>query len=277
MAERSATESRIGDLTDWYRPAGLRRFQDRVVIVTGGGSGMGEATARRFSDEGASVVLADRDKRNLDRVSADLPPDRTLAHVVDVSKYEEVEGMVEAAITTFGSLHVMVNNAGIVVAGGITEATLAQWEDVMAINAGGVFNGCRAAIPHLIQSKGCIVNTASTSGLGADWGMSIYNASKGAVVNLTRALALDHGRDGVRVNSVCPCVTLTPMSAGVEESEEMMAKIRDRVPMGRPAVPSDVAAAITFLASEDARFITGVNLPVDGGVTASNGEPNYSS
>lgn len=119
------------------------------------------------------------------------------------------------------------------------------------------------------------MNTASTSGLGGDWGMSVYDASKGAVVDLTRALALDHGRDGVRVNSVCPCVTLTPMSAGLMEDEQMMAKVRDRVPLGRPAVPSDVAAAVTFLASDDARFITGVNLPVDGGVTASNGEPNY--
>ena len=275
MGHRSMIEAEIGDLSDWYRAAGLRRFQDRVVIVTGAGSGMGEATARRFSDEGAAVVLADRDRPNLDRVAADLPSDRTLAQMVDVSRYEQIEAMVRAAIEAFGGLNVLVNNAGIVVGGRITESSLADWESVMAINAGGVFNGCRAAMPYLIESRGCIVNTASTSGLGGDWAMSIYNASKGAVVNLTRALALDHGRDGVRVNSVCPCVTLTPMSAGIEENQEAMAKIRDRIPMGRPALPSDVAAAIAFLASDDARFITGVNLPVDGGVTASNGEPNY--
>jgi meso-butanediol dehydrogenase/(S,S)-butanediol dehydrogenase/diacetyl reductase len=138
----------------------------------------------------------------------------------------------------------------------------------------GVFNGCRAAIPHLIKSKGCIVNTASVSGLGGDWGMSVYDASKGAVVNFTRALALDHGGDGVRVNSVCPTVTVTPMTGSLRGNKKLMAKVRDRTPLGRPALPADIAAVITFLASDDAGFVTGVNLPVDGGVTASNGQAN---
>ena len=128
-------------------------------------------------------------------------------------------------------------------------------------------------MPHLIASKSCIVNTASVSGLGGDWGMSLYDASKGAVVNLTRALALDHGREGVRVNAVCPTVTLTAMAGPIHESAAVMERLRDRIPLGRPAYPTEVAAAIAFLASDDAAFITGVNLPVDGGVSASNGHP----
>ena len=118
------------------------------------------------------------------------------------------------------------------------------------------------------------MNTASLSGLGADWGMAVYDASKGAVVNLTRALALDHGAQGVRVNAVCPTVTNTAMSAGLEDNEEVMARLRQRIPLGRIAQPDDIAKAILFLASSDAAFITGVCLPVDGGVSASNGQPS---
>jgi meso-butanediol dehydrogenase / (S,S)-butanediol dehydrogenase / diacetyl reductase len=254
---------------------GLQRFVGKVVIVTGAGSGIGETTARRFSQEGACVALADRVQARIERVAADLPIERTLVHKCDVAKPGEINGLVRATIRKFGQLDVLVNNAGVVATGDVTKATLRDWETVMAINVGGVFHGCRAAMPHLIRSKGCIVNTASLSGLGADWGMCVYDTSKGAVVNLTRSLALDFGRHGVRVNSVCPTVTLTAMSAGFEKNRKMMAALRERVPLGRPALPADIAAAITFLASADAGFITGVNLPVDGGVSASNGEPKF--
>ena len=192
----------------------------------------------------------------------------------DVSDYAAVDALMRAADKRFGAIHVLVNNAGIATGGKIVDTELSEWERIMAVNVRGVFNGCRAAMPYLIASKGCIVNTASVSGLGGDWGMSVYDTSKGAVVNFTRALALDHGRDGVRVNSVCPTVTLTPMSGSLRDDKYLMAKLCERIPLGRPAVPEDIAAVITFLASDDARFVTGVNMPVDGGLTASKGQPN---
>jgi meso-butanediol dehydrogenase/(S,S)-butanediol dehydrogenase/diacetyl reductase len=252
----------------------MQRFTGKVVIVTGAASGIGEAAARRFSTEGAAVMLADRHKQKLDRVAADLPSERTRARVTDVTSYAQVRRLVAATVKAFGGVDVLVNNAGVAVVGKISDASSSDWQRVLATNATGVFHGCRAAIEHLTKRKGCIVNTASVSGLGGDWGMSIYDASKGAVVNLTRALALDHGPDGVRVNSVCPTLTLTPMAGDVKKDKKLMAKLKERIPLGRPAEPEDIAAAIAFLASDDASFITGVNLPVDGGVTASNGQPN---
>lgn len=252
----------------------MQRFKDRVVIVTGAGSGIGEATARRFSQEGASVVLAGDTLDKLDRVARDLPKERTLVKVADVSSFEQVQALVDATIERFGALHVLFNNAGIAVEGTVTQPPLEDWNRIMAVNAGGVFHGCRAAMPHLVRSKGCIVNTASVSGLGGDWAMGFYNASKGVIVNFTKALALDHGKDGVRVNAVCPSLTFTPMTEDMKSDGALMAKFAERIPLGRGADPSEIAAVVAFLASDDASFVSGVAMPVDGGLIASNGQPD---
>ena len=249
------------------------RFEGRVVIVTGAGSGIGEGTARRFSQEGAVVVLVGDHPRNIERVARDLPAERTFTRVCDVSKGRQVETMVNGVVKKLGYLHVMVNNAGIFAGSTATKTKPEEWERVMAVNAGGVFHGSRAAIPHLLRTRGCIVNTSSVSGLRGDWNMTAYNASKGAVSQLTRAMALDYSSKGVRVNAVAPSFTLSEMTKGAAKNKRVMEKFHERMPLGRVLLPGDIAAAIAFLASDDARAITGVILPVDGGVTASNGQP----
>lgn len=251
----------------------MKRFENKVVIVTGAGSGIGAATVRKFAAEGAKVVLAGRTREKLESVAAQLPKEKYLVRVADVSDYDQVEGLVRATIDKFSRLDVMVNNAGVASEGRATEDSVDAWHKVISIDLDGVFHGARAALPHLIKTKGCIVNTASVSGLGADWNMSFYNTAKGGVVNLTRSLALDYGRDGVRINSVCPSLTRTDLTTDMFKDEALIAKFRERIALGRTAEPEDIADVIAFLASEDARFITGVNLPVDGGLSASNGQP----
>lgn len=250
-------------------------FKDKTVIVTGAGSGIGAATARAFSQAGASVTLADLDEDELREVADQLPSERTLVRRTDVSKEKEVQALVDATVERFGGLDAIVNNAGILVEGTVAETSTADWERILAVNLTGVFLGSKAALPHLQRRKGCIVNTASVSGLGADKGMAAYNAVKGGVVNLTRAMAIDHGRSGVRVNSVCPSFTKTGMTDEMLEDKALIESFLDRIPLGRLGEPEDVAKAVLFLCSDYAGFVTGVNLPVDGGVTASNGQPLF--
>lgn len=244
--------------------------------MTGAGSGIGAGTARRFAAEGAMVALIGQGHDKMDAVAREMDPARTLVHVADVSQQAAVESAVAATVARFGRLDVLVNNAGIVRPGSLTEASVEDWRATMATDVDSVFYFCRAAVPHLLAQRGCIVNVSSVSGLGGDWGMSFYNAAKGAVTNFTRALALDLGPQGVRVNAVCPSFTRTGMTADMEKDTALMEKFKERIPLGRAAEPDDIAAVISFLASDDARFVTGVNLPVDGGLSASNGQPRLS-
>jgi meso-butanediol dehydrogenase/(S,S)-butanediol dehydrogenase/diacetyl reductase len=251
----------------------MDRFTDKVVIVTGAGSGIGAATVKRFAREGARVVLVGRNVEKLEAVAAGLKPGQKLVHAADVSDWEQVQALVAKTVEYFGQLDVLINNAGVAPSGKITEASIEDWHKVFAIDVDGVFHGCRAAMPHLIKSRGCIVNVSSVSGLGGDWKMSFYNAAKGAITNFTRALALDHGADGVRVNAVCPTMTRSELTEDMFSDETILAKFAERIALGRPGEPEEVADVIAFLASYDARFVTGVNLPVDGGLSASNGQP----
>ncbi|ARS54198.1 SDR family NAD(P)-dependent oxidoreductase [Kushneria konosiri] len=250
----------------------MKRFDDKVVMVTGAGSGIGEAAARRFASEGATVVLIGRTKEKLDRV-ADSIDGETLVYVADVANDEAMNQLVTDVVSRFGQIDVLVNNAGVAPGGKVHEASIDDWKQVMSINVDGVFYASRAALPELLKTKGAIVNVSSVSGLGGDWNMSMYNASKGAVSNLTRAMALDYGHEGVRINAVCPSITRSDLTSGITGNEDIMKAFADRLPLGRAAEAEEVGDVIVFLASHDARFVNGVNLPVDGGLMASNGQP----
>ena len=251
----------------------MTRFITKTVIVTGAASGIGAAAAQRFSDEGANVVAVDLDGDKVEQASRGLPADRTIWRACDTSHTEDAFAAVRAAIDRFGGLDVLINNAGIALRGDVTDTTEADWDRTMAVNVKGYFNMAKAALPELKKTTGCIVQTSSVSGLGGDWGTVAYNTSKGAVTNMTRALALDHGQDGIRVNAVNPTVTQTGMTAGIHQDQATLAKILERIPMGRLGHPDDIAKVMVFLASDEAGFVTGVNMPVDGGLSASSGQP----
>lgn len=255
------------------------RFAGKTVIITGSSTGIGEGIARRFHDEGANVVINARNAEKCASVADSLDPERTLVVAGDVSKSDFANQIVAKTVERFGGLDCLVNNAG--VGGGeiLHKIDDAQIDRIIDINVKGVIYMSRAAIPHLFESKmaggGSIVNISSVSGTGGDSMLPVYNASKGAVTNLTRGLALQLGAKGVRVNAINPSVTRSDMVDAITGSEIAMKAVMNRMALKRIGEPEDIAAAAAFLASEDASFITGVNLPVDGGISASNGQPNF--
>ncbi|MGF1554392.1 MAG: SDR family NAD(P)-dependent oxidoreductase [Paracoccaceae bacterium] len=252
----------------------MQRFEGMCAVVTGAGSGIGAATARRFAADGAAVVLAGRRLERLAQVAADLPAERTLCHAADVSDRAAVDALVAAALERFGRIDTLVNNAGIAKTGRLDDFSSEDWQQIIDIDLTALFHTCQAALPALRAAggQGSIVNVSSVSGLGGDWGLFAYNAAKGGVSNLTRALALELAPE-VRANAVAPSLTLTDMTAGMKDNADLLAAFADRIPMGRGAEPEEVADVIAFLASRDARFVNGVVLPADGGLGASNGQP----
>jgi len=247
----------------------------KSAIVTGGGAGLGAVTAKLLVERGWSVTISGRRQAKLDEVLAEIgQPEHTLAVSGDVSNRDDVQKLINTHMEKFGRLDGLVNNAAIVAGGPIGEVEPDAWKEVMAINVEGVYNTINLSVEHLKKVGGSIVNVSSVSGLRGDWNFSPYCASKGAVSNFTRSLALELGGQGMRINAVAPSLTDTEMVTFVTKNEDMMAKFDDRMPLGRAARPQEIASVIAFLMSDDASFVNGVVLPVDGGISASNGQPN---
>lgn len=253
------------------------RFAGKVAVITGGASGIGEATVRRLTTEGASVIIADLQGDAAEALAVELG-EKTRPFTLDVTNVEQVEALMQAAVDEFGHLDIVFNNAGISSLGRVDDIDLDAWHRVIDVDLNAVFYGCRAAIPHLrANGGGAIVNTASISGLFGDWGLPAYNAAKGAVMNLTRAMAADHARDNIRVNAVCPGGVETAMTDALVQSRRAQAQYERLVPMARMGLADEIASAVAFLASDDASYVTGHGLVVDGGVTATTGQPNFSA
>lgn len=241
------------------------RLNGKVALVTGGSSGIGKAIAERYSEEGAEVMIADVDEEK----GLDLAEELDCSFIrCDVSSFEEVEKAVEKTVEKYGKLDIMVNNAGIGSTETIEQMEIEDYHGIRSVDLDGVVYGCKAATPQLKETEGCIINTASIYGLVGDVGATAYNAAKGGVVNLTRSVASDLAEYNVRVNSVCPGFVRTPMTEEALEDEEFQQHVLGETPLGRVAEPEEIAGPAVFLASEEASYITGVNLPVDGGWTS---------
>ena len=253
------------------------RFDGKVVLVTGAASGIGAATTRRFASEGAKLVLGDLNEVGLSAVARELGGDANVAtRATDVSRLDEVEALTDTAIDRFGRLDVVFNNAGIGAYGRSPDLDPEVWRRTIAVDLDSVFFGCRAAIPHLRRAGGgSIINTASISGLFGDYGLAAYNAAKGAVMNYTRTAAIDHAREGIRINAVCPGPIETALTAPLIENERFVESYAELIPMGRIGRAEEIAGVVAFLASDDASYITGAAIVIDGGLTAATGQPNF--
>ncbi len=254
-----------------------KRFEGKVALITGAASGIGAATARRFAAEGARLMLGDINEVGLAAFAKELGDDETIGHrATDVRELVQVEELTQAAVDRFGRLDIVFNNAGIGTYGQTPDLEPEEWHNVIDVDLHSVFYGCRAAIPHLrAVGGGVIVNTASISGTGGDYGLAAYNAAKGAVLNYTRALAIDHARENIRVNSVCPGAIDTTLTAPMLAVPRLVKEYGRVIPMGRIGRSEEIAGVVAFLASDDASYITGAAIVVDGGLTAATGQPNF--
>lgn len=246
------------------------RFQDKVAIVTGGGSGIGRATAQRLASEGASVLCADINEGGLAE-SVKLIRDAggtAESFVVDVRDPAATRAMAEAARTAFGGIDILVNSAGIFRMGKATELDPETWTQVLAINLNGTFFASQAVLPDLLERGGNIVNLSSNAGLYGQAYNAAYCASKGGVIQLTRALAVEYARQGVRVNCVCPGGVATPLTADFQPPAEAEPDLLGRLSLvNKMGEPEEIAASIAYLASDEARYVNGTALAIDGGAS----------
>jgi len=244
----------------------MRGLKGKGVLVTGGASGIGAATAARFLEEGAKVCILDRDAAARERASREMPG-LTAAIGADVSKLADVQAAFREAIAKMGAVDVVINNAGISIRHKFLDTTPEEWERVIGVNLTGVFYIAQTAAKHMYErGSGAILQTASTNGMFGNPLYADYNATKAGVISLTQSMALELA-PRVRVNAVAPGYVLTPMQRA-EYTDEMLAEVNAKIPIGRHAKPEEIAGLFAFLASDDAEYITGQVIAMDGGLTA---------
>jgi meso-butanediol dehydrogenase/(S,S)-butanediol dehydrogenase/diacetyl reductase len=253
------------------------KLEGKVALITGGGTGIGAAIARRFVDEGARICITGRRQEMLDKVAQTLPPDRVATCSGDVTEFKDIEKMVNTAVKFGGKLDVLVNNAGIDPGGTIVDVDMELWKEVIDINLTGPFSAMKASLPHMIQNGGgSVINIGSLGGLRCLPGMAAYCTSKAGLIMLTKQAALDYGPFKVRCNAVCPGATrtamleksLTPLAQSLTtDIDGVFARISSNIPLRRVAAPDEVTGICSFLASDDSSFMTGSVFLVDGGAS----------
>jgi NAD(P)-dependent dehydrogenase (short-subunit alcohol dehydrogenase family) len=253
----------------------MGRLEGKVGLITGGAGAIGRATAQRFAAEGATVVVADRDRARAEEVAAELRAGggQALGVAVDVASDASVAAMVDHAVSAYNRLDILFTCAGVLMSGSVTETSLADWERTLAVNLTGPFLASRHVLPVMIANGGgSIVHMSSTAGLVGETSIAAYCASKGGVLMLARQMALDYARQNVRVNVICPGWIDTPFNDPAIEAAGGKAALQpfvdQMVPLGRQGTPEEVGDVVAFLASDDARLMTGSIVTVDGGLTA---------
>lgn len=252
----------------------LRRLEGKACLVTGGSSGIGLAIVRRLTAEGARVLFCGTNKeRGLEAQKLDRDGNAVFMQA-DVGSENDVDAFIAVGVSKFGRLDVLVNNAAKGAGGLVPEHSTAKWRRSNAVNLDSVFFACRAAIPQMQRNGGgVIVNIASISGLAGDGAYPTYCAQKGAVINLTRAMAVYHARENVRINAVCPGYIDTAATAGFGKIPGLTEEWRGRIPAQRFGHPDEIAGVVAFLVSDDASYIHGSVIVADGGMMASTGQP----
>jgi dihydroanticapsin dehydrogenase len=250
------------------------RISGKVCVVTGAGSGIGRATALRFAAEGAHVLCADVNADSVVATAAEVAAagGSAKARQVDVADSRAVDAMIADAVESFGQLDVLVNNAGVNLPGVLHEVSDEVIDRTLAVNVKGQIYGCRAAIPHMLDRGGSIINISSVNGIVSEPYLAVYSASKGASVMLTKGVALDYAKRGIRCNVVCPGWVDTPINYAHAEMLGGLQKVYDTIdsfqPIGRPGEPSEIANVVLFLASDESSLMTGSVVVADGGMTS---------
>ncbi len=250
----------------------MRRLEDKRAIVTGAGAGIGRAIALRMAEEGARVVISDIDEEGAEKVAAEIEGD-SLVQRTDVAKAEEVEALVRRAVEEWGGLDVMVNNAGVGIAATTPETSEVDWDMVLNVCLKGTFFGMKYAIPAIRDSGGgSVINMSSVAALVGVNNRAAYSAAKGGILSLTRAAAMDHVEEGVRINCIAPGTVDTPwisrITSGYDDPDQARAQMQARQPHGRFVTPEEIAAMAAYLASDEAGSAIGAVMIVDGGMSA---------